>query len=91
MNNFSQLCRSVEGQITDVFTTYTFPKSMITFISFCLCSVAKVPIVILAVPIVILLDWSIRFFYAWKTHDVDEEIGEITFTKVIAYAIVISS
>jgi len=74
MNNFADMCRSVELQIVDVFTTYTVPKSIVTLFSFCLCSIAKIPIIILAVPIVILLDWCIRFFYAWKHHDLDEEV-----------------
>lgn len=68
------ICRTVEGQIWEVFTVYPTAKGLFTLVSFCLCTIAKIPVVILAIPIVIALDWAIRFFYAWKNHEVSEEI-----------------
>lgn len=68
------ICKTVESQILEVFTVYPLGKSLFTIVSFCLCSIAKIPVVVLAIPIVIALDWAIRFFYAWKNHEVSEEI-----------------
>jgi len=91
MNSIHELCGNVGAEINDVLTSNPVIKLILTFFSFCLCSVANIPVVVLVVPIVIVLDWLIRLLHAWKYHKIDEEIGHVTFTKVIAYAIVITA